>query len=479
MQGSKTFQPKMFVNFCLADHIPEDNFYRILKQTLDLSFVRKKTQFCYAAKMGRPSLDPVVFFKCMIIGYLENICSDRALERHIHMRMDLRFFLNYDIDDPTPDHSTFCKTRKRIPAEIFEDVFNHILLLCVQQGLVAGNIQSIDSAYINANASIDRMVDIKLVDRSPDEYLDEVRAQDGKAFVYGQTPEIQAKQRLAKSQKNLERYTKMRKEKYTAQDGGKEHRKNKRRFLSNATHMSTTDPDARVAKKSGKPRMLCYSSMMAVDTKNNVITHMSAERAHKKDSRYLLSTVQTTKSRLEQMGLKVQTILADAGFSSGENYSALNAMDLNAFIPIHGTYKPSREGFTYDSEKDVYICSQGKELEYRQMAKSGGYFKKRYLSKKKVCDHCPAKDGCVGKRGYKKIEHTIYKPEYDEMIDRLKSEEGQFTYKLRMHTVEPVFGSLQQHYGLRWINTRLIDNAHKVMLMAAAALNLKKLLKKI
>ena len=69
MQGSKTFQPKMFVNFCLADHIPEDNFYRILKQTLDLSFVRKKTQFCYTAKMGRPSLDPVVFFKCMIIGY--------------------------------------------------------------------------------------------------------------------------------------------------------------------------------------------------------------------------------------------------------------------------------------------------------------------------------------------------------------------------------------------------------------------------
>ena len=76
----------------------------------------------------------------MIIGYFENICSDRALERHISMRMDLRYFIDYDIDEATPDHSTFCKTRKRIPAEIFEDVFNHILLLCVKEGLVGGSV---------------------------------------------------------------------------------------------------------------------------------------------------------------------------------------------------------------------------------------------------------------------------------------------------------------------------------------------------
>jgi len=154
-------------------------------------------------------------------------------------------------------------------------------------------------------------------------------------------------------------------------------------------------------------------------------------------------------------------------------------MQLNAYIPIHGSYKPTREGFSYDEHKDVYRCSQGEELAFRQMSKSGGYYKKRYLSEKKKCDKCPVRTKCVGKRGYKKIEHTIYKPEYDEMIKRLKSEEGQKGYSLRMQTVEPVFGTLQQHYGLRWINTRLIDGAHKVMLMSAAALNLKKLVKKI
>jgi len=94
--------------------------------------------------MGRPSLDPVVFFKIVIVGYLENICSDRALERMINNRLDLRFFIDYDLNEKVQDHSTICKTRQRIPIE----VFNHILLLCVKEGLVDGKFQSIDSIAV-------------------------------------------------------------------------------------------------------------------------------------------------------------------------------------------------------------------------------------------------------------------------------------------------------------------------------------------
>lgn len=477
MQGSKNFQPKMFVNFRLDEHIPNDNFYRILKGVLDLSFIKAKTQFCYASKMGRPSLDPVVFFKIVLAGYLENICSDRALERMINMRLDLRFFIDYDIDEKVPDHSTICKTRQRIPSEVFEDVFNHILLLCVKEGLVDGTFQSIDSAYINANASIDRLTESKLIDRDPQDYLEEIKRQDGAKFTYGQNAVEQAEKRMKKTQAHLETQKKYRQNKITKQDGGKPHRKNKRRFLSNATHQSSTDPHARIAKKNGKPRMLCYSSMMAVDTMNNVITHMSAELAHKKDSRYLIKTVKSTQQRLAKMGTKVDTILADAGFSSGENYATLEALKLNYYIPVHGTYKDKREGFEYDPKEDVYICEKNHKLEYRQTDISGGYTKKRYLSRKKVCNKCPIRSQCVGRRGHKEISHTAYRKQYDDMNAKLKTEQGQFSYALRMMTVEPVFGTLQQHYGLRWINTRGIDLANKVMLMAAAAVNLKKLLK--
>ncbi|MDG2448610.1 MAG: IS1182 family transposase [Saprospiraceae bacterium] len=469
----------MFVNFRLDEHIPKDNFYRILKGLLDLSFIKKKTQFCYAFKMGRPSLDPEVFFKIVLCGYLENMCSDRALERMINMRLDLRFFIDYDIDEKVPDHSTICKTRQRIPTEIFDDVFNHILALCIKEGLVGGSIQSIDSAYINANASIDRLNEIKLVDRDPKDYLKEIREQDGAQFIYGEDSDTQAQKRLKKTQLHLEKHKEYRRQKITKQDGGKTHRKNRRRFLSNATHQSSSDPDARIAKKNGKPRMLCYSSMMSVDTQDLVITHMSAELAHKKDSRYLISTTKQTQRRLNHLGLQVNTILADAGFSSGENYATLEALGLNAFIPVHGTFKEHREDFIYDPIDDIYTCQKGHQLKYRQTDKSGGYVKKRYLSSKKVCNRCPIRTQCVNSRGYKEISHTIYRKHYDDMITKLKSEKGQQTYALRMQSVEPVFGTLQQHYGLRWINTRGLDLANKVMIMAATAVNLKKLVKSI
>jgi len=113
-----------------------------------------------------------------LIGYFENLCSDRALERAIKLRLDLLYFIDHDIGESPPDHSTICKTRKRIPTHIFEEVFNHILFLCIEAGLVNGKIRSIDSAYINANASLDKMVEVKMIDRDPLDFLNEVRSQE-------------------------------------------------------------------------------------------------------------------------------------------------------------------------------------------------------------------------------------------------------------------------------------------------------------
>ena len=439
MQGIKKNPPKLFYNFSLEEYIPADNFYRILKGHLDLSFVYKDTEGHYG-HTGRPSLDPVVFFKCMMVGYLENICSDRALERMLQMRPDLKYFIGYDLDEPAPDHSTFCRTRKRLPVEVFEKVFNCILSECVEAGMVKGKTQSFDTAYINANASLDRMEEVKMVDRDPNEYLKEVLSQDEAGDI------DLAKKRAAKSQRDLEKFTEMRRKKYSALDGGKKRRKNKRRFLSNATHRSKTDPGARIAKKSNKPRMLCYSAMLGVDTEQNVITHIAAEHSSKKDSRLLLDTVESTLDRLDGMGLKARDILADAGFSSGENYHVLKKMGLKAFIPVHGSFKEKREHFDYEERHDTYVCRNGAELNFKGVGMSGGYLKRRYVSSKKDCDLCPFREGCTDKRGIKKIEHTIYRKEYMQMIKRLKSKKGKESYKMRMRTVEPVLGSLRQYY---------------------------------
>ena len=473
MQGKKNFTPKLFVNFRLPDYIPDDNFYKVLKDNLNLNFIYKSTSNVYS-HTGRPSLDPVVFFKMLLVGFLENVCSDRALERLFQLRLDLLYFIDHDIGDTVPDHSTICKTRRRIPKEVFDEVFNHVLKLCVEAGLVKGNIQSIDSAYIDANASLDRMVEVKLVDRDPQEYIDVVFEQDVPEDV---TPKDKF-DRMMKSQKQLEQYTAMRKRKYSKQDGGKTHRKNKRRFFSSATHMSATDPDARVAKKSGKPRMLCYTGCMAVDSQNNVITHISAEHASRKDSQLLIKNTKDTKARLNQCGLEMDTLLADAGFSSGENYAMLEKMEIKAFIPLHGTYKSHRDNFKYDGRRNAYICPQGQVLKAAYIKSDYGRKQVAYTSSKPLCDQCPVRDNCVNSKGIKRIMSTIYKRHYERMLKRLKSKKGKQYYSLRMQTVEPVFGSLQQYYGLRRMNVRGRNNANKVMLMAAAAFNLKKWLKR-
>ena len=474
MQGKKYFSPKLFVNFRLPDQIPDDNFYKVLKDRLDLCFVYKSTKEVYS-HTGRPSLDPVVFFKVLLVGYLENICSDRALERLFQLRLDLLYFIDHDIGESVPDHSTICKTRKRIPKSVFEEVFNHILKLCVEANLVSGKIQSIDSAYINANASLDKMVEVKLVDRDPQEYIDEIFEQD----VTEDTTPKDKFDRILKAQKDLKGFTEIRKKKYTEQDGGKKHRKNKRRFFSSATHMSSTDPDARLAKKSGKPRMLCYTSTLSVDTLYNVVTNISAEHASRKDSQLLIKNVISTSDRLMQIGLSVDTVLADAGFSSGENYDLLEQMNIEAYIPLHGTYQSHRGDFKYDGRRDAFICPEGQIIKAAYIKSDSGRKQIAYTSSKPICDQCPRRTSCVNSMGIKRITSTIYKPQYERMIKKLKSRKGREAYKLRMHTVEPVFGSLQQYYGLRFMNVRGRNNASKVMLMSAAAFNLMKWMKMI
>lgn len=472
MQGKKNFTPKLFVNFRIDEAVPDDNFYKILKRNLDLNFIYKETESVYS-HTGRPGIDPVVFFKMLLVGYLENVCTDRALERLFKLRLDLLYFIDHDLGDSVPDHSTICKTRKRIPKEVFDKVFTHILKKCVDAGLVAGNTQSIDSAYINANASIDRMDEVKLIERDHDEYLQEVFNQD---LPYEFTVEDKVA-RVNKLQSDLIKHAEGRRKKYDKLYGTKQ--KLKRRTFSNATHRSSTDPDARVAKKSGKPRMLCYTSTMSVDTQENVITHISAEHSSRKDSQLLIKNTRQTMSRLEEVGLEVKSILADAGFSSGENYAMLERMQIEAFIPLHGTYETDRAGFKYDGRRKGFVCTNGQILKHKYTKSASGKQTAVYRSKKKICDQCPIRENCVNKKGIKEITSTPFKREYERMIKRLKTKQGKISYGLRMHTVEPVFGSLQQYYGLRRMSVRGKNNASKVMLMSAAAFNLKKWMKKV
>src|SRR5680860_1675830 len=157
MQGRKDYTEKLFLSFRLSDRIPKENLYRRLRETLDLSFLYKDTKELYG-RTGNPSIDPVVFFKLLITGYLENITSDRKLIEYCSMRMDVLYFLGFDIDEDLPWHSTISRTRQLYQASLFETLFNKVFDLCVDSGMVSGHTQAVDSAPIKANASMESVV---------------------------------------------------------------------------------------------------------------------------------------------------------------------------------------------------------------------------------------------------------------------------------------------------------------------------------
>ena len=323
MQGKKNYQEKLFNNFQLSVRVPEHNFYRRLKGVLVLDFLYQETKGYYGSS-GQKSIDSVVFFKLCLVGYLENITSDRKLIEHCSMRLDILYFLDYDIDEELPWHSTISRTRGLFPESIFEGVFTRVFEMCVSAGMVSGHTQAIDSAPVKANASMDSL-ELKVPEADLDAHLREIRhiSKRDKEKPLRQAKGNKAskdQQTISASDKELQAI-KSRNSKWAKEQDQRPGAGNKgSRYTSNKTHYSPTDPDARISVKPGKARKLNYQSQLTVDTANHVITDIKAYHADGKDSQQLPDIVTRVQRRLRRVGLVWENCVADTGYSSGENY---------------------------------------------------------------------------------------------------------------------------------------------------------------
>ena len=478
MQGKKDYQEKLFANFQLSQRVPEHNFYRRLSEVLDLRFLYKLTK-SYYGDSGQKSIDPVVFYKLCLVGYLENMISDRKLIDHCSMRMDILFFLGYDIDETLPWHSTISRTRKLFPEDLFEKVFTQVLSMCIEKGMVAGHTQVVDSAPVKANASMDSL-ELKVPEEELEDHIRKIRRSNMEYEPRRKSKEDKSDddQRTLKATDSDLNAIENRNKNWQDKTGDRPgHNLKQAKYTSNKTHYSPTDPDARISVKPGKSRKLNYLSQMSIDTANHVITDIGADFADQKDSQHLQKITLRLRERLWQQGVLMHNVLADTGYSSGENYAFFEEQGLQSYIPPHGKYKGGPSGFAYKESGNYWECSQGKRAEHRKTFIDKGVKKNQYATKRADCRDCPIKTACIGKAHEKRIDITYYKEEYDRGIARLKTKQGKRFKFLRSSTVEPVFGSLTQFYGMRKINTIGIKQANKVMLMAGTAYNLKKYLK--
>jgi len=469
MQGRKAFKERLFTNFQLSDRVPVDNFYRRLKETIDFHFLYKTTARYYG-RAGQESIDPVVFFKLMLVGYVENLGSDRRIITTASMRLDVLYFIGYNIDEPLPWHSTLSRTRQLYGEDVFKELFKKALKVCIDKGMVSGRRQAVDSALIKANASMDSIAEKEIM-TDADEFADELTSNE----------EDKPQKVNAYKKKKVEEHHRWKKKAYDGMPGSRQRQNegdDKRpKFLSNHTHYSTTDADARIAVKPGKPRQFNYLAQTCVDTEHHVITHIEAYHADKKDSQCLPQIIKGLKENLSSEGLIVEQIVADTGYSSGQSLKTLEEHNITAYIPNFGQYKHEREGFTYHKEEDYYICRQNKKIEFKKIKDNNGYSAREYRSSRKDCGPCPLRSSCIGKSPEKKIVDTFDKPYYDKMHERLKTSYAKKMKKLRQSTVEPVLGTLINFLAMKRVNTRGIKLANKCMMMAAIAYNLKKMMK--
>jgi len=460
----------------INDLVPPNNFYRLLDKELDLHFLYKATQTCYSLE-GQESIDPVVFFKICLIGYLNNINSDRKLIEYCSNCLDIRLFLRYDIDESLPWHSTISRTRQLYGEEVFLRLFRKILSLCVEKGMVSGKRQAVDSAFIKANASLDSLVE-KEVLADVDVYAEELNENSEYKVTARKKKQVEQhhawKQRTRKDTPGYE---------YKDGKEGNSGDFIQSRLLSNHTHYSPTDPDSRIATKPGKPRNMNYLGQLSVDTTHHVITGAMADFADKRDSQCLSNILEQTIENLESNGLKMGELLADTGYSSGKTLKYLEENHIDAYIPNFGQYKPEHEGFIYNKELDQYECQRGNKAILplkNTRRKNGDYMFRCYRSSESVCKNCPERTACCGaKTKFKKIDRSIYTDYYDRMHKKLTDNKkyAQRMSRLRSSTVEPVLGTLINYLNMKRVNTRGIKLANKHVLMAALTYNLKKYLK--
>jgi transposase len=241
MQGRKHYSEKLFNSFQLSEHVPKDNFYRILKEQLPLGFLFNLTGKYYGDE-GQKSIDPVVFFKLILVGYLENLNSDRKIIAHSKMRLDILYFIGYDIDEELPWHSTLSRTRQLYGEDVFLELFRKVLKMCIDKGMVSGKRQAIDSAYIKANASLSSLAEKEVIEDAKT-FTDELDSNDDnrekKTISYLRKKKVE--QHHAWKAEKYKGQHKMSKELLASTD------ESRPMFLSNHTHYSTTDPDARIS----------------------------------------------------------------------------------------------------------------------------------------------------------------------------------------------------------------------------------------
>jgi IS5 family transposase len=386
----------------------------------------------------------------MLLGYLFGIPSERRLVKEIQVNVAYRWFLRMGLTEKVPDASTLSQNRLRRfnDSDVFQHIFDHIVEQALERGMASGRVLYTDSTHLKADAN-------------PRKAVNEVRPEGVSEYLAQLNAAVEADRKQHEKKPLPERQSAEKK-----QSAG--------RVVGENTKVSTTDPESGFMHREGKPKGFFYLDHRTVDGKHGIIMDTCVTPGNVHDSQPFIGRL---KHQVARFGLDTVAVGVDAGYFTAAVCHLTQEAGI-ALVP--GYRRPNKspndyqkKHFSYDPEKDVYVCPAGECLSYGTTDRNGY---RHYRSDKAICAACPLREKCTQNSRMQKTITRHVREEAKEEANRLRlTDWGKKVYARRKETVERSFADAKQHHGHRYARFRGLFKVQMQCLLAATAQNMKKM----
>jgi transposase len=430
-------QDRLFYEFDLEDVVPADHLLRRIDAALDLSWLRGEIKPHYS-HLGCPSVCPELMVRMLLVGYCYSIRSERRLCQEVKMNLAYRWFCGLGLEDKVPHHSTFSVNRhgRFRESDILRKVFEEVVCACMKSGLVGGEGFAVDASVIEANASRFERVKGSEVDWTPEQRASRP-VQEYLVALESDNPPINPKQK--------------------------------------PKAMSPSDPSAAWTTRGRHKVMFGYSLNYLIDMEGSVI--LDVEATPTRISKEVDATETMIERTQERLALKPKHLAGDVAYGTGEMLGWLVDHDIDPHIPVWDQSeistkdKFSRAQFTYDTNRDLYICPGGKELKTSGTVHDDNTL--TYIAKRSDCARCPLKPQCT--TGLERRVSRDVNQEARDYAQALMETDPYWVSCAQRKKIETLFGEAKQILSMVRLRLRGLTGARDEFLLTATVQNLKRL----
>jgi transposase len=444
MMGIKNVEAKLFYEFSLDRRVPEDHLLRRIEQAVDFSFVYSLTR-PYYSHTGQPSVDPVALFKMALLGYLYGLASERRLAQEVELNLAYRWFLGYDLDEATPNHSVLSKARRRFGKQVYEEFFRQVVLQCETAGLIEGTTVYLDSTLVPASADVDSARSRSLLQQlpgGPAEFVEQLwKSNPDEAEAEPRPPGPPTGQHTV-----------------------------------NQWISSRTDPEAgMVSRGRGYPPHFAYKDHLCVDGgRARIVTAVRVTSGQRADEYELPNLVEGHSELLARMPRRVA---ADRKYATRANYEYLLERNIAPSIPeMRPRHRPGLWGperFTYDVGQDLYWCPAGEPVTRRGLAPFQDTI--IYRADPRTCRSCALRPQCTTNPQGRRILRYQGQEYIEKARIHLGTPQAREDIRRRKTWIEGVIADAKSHHGLSRAKCRGLTAMTIQALLVASAQNIKKL----